>query len=171
MTDPDARYLTLIRHAKSSWDSDAPSDFERPLNRRGRRDAPRMGAELERLGIRFEHVFCSSAVRARETLAGLRHGLVVPEDRISYHREIYLAPTSRLYDLVAAQPDQSRDIALIGHNPGMEDLAAMLSGGAVVRMPTCCVVRLRFVGAGEGWAQCLVNGGSVELLRLARELA
>jgi len=71
MTDPDARYLTLIRHAKSSWDSDAPSDFERPLNRRGRRDAPRMGAELERLGIRFEHVFCSSAVRARETLAGL----------------------------------------------------------------------------------------------------
>ena len=165
------RNLTLIRHAKSAWDTDAPSDFERPLNKRGRRDAPRMGKELQRMGISFDRVLCSSAVRARETLAGLCHGLVIPEDRISYLKEIYLAATSTLYDLVAAQPNSLHDIALVGHNPGMEDLAVMLTGGQVVRMPTCCVVRLRFDHAGQGWAQCLAAGAELEYVRVARDLA
>ena len=164
------RHLTLIRHAKSSWNSPAPTDFERPLNKRGRHDAPRMGQELEELGIRFDKMMCSSAVRARETLGGLSQGLNIQSDGIDYLKDLYLASVVRLRDLVAAQPADFHDIALIGHNPGMEDFAALLSGGEVDRMPTCCVVRFSFPDTGAGWAESLTSGGQLELFRLAREL-
>jgi phosphohistidine phosphatase len=159
----NAYYMTLIRHAKSSWKAPVESDFDRPLNQRGRRDAPRMGAELARLGIQFDTVLCSSAVRARQTLAGLRQGMTIDDSCIVYRRELYLAPVHTLYDMVHELADTPRDIALIGHNPGIEDLAARLSGGIVDYMPTCCVVRIAFQNPAEG--------GRIEFVRLARELA
>jgi phosphohistidine phosphatase len=164
------RFLTLIRHAKSAWNSPAPSDFERPLNKRGRHDAPRMGQELNEFGIRFDRVLCSSAVRARETLSGLRQGMEIQDEAVSYLKELYLASDTTMSDLVASQQNDIHSIALIAHNPGMEDFAAMLSGGEVNRMPTCCVVRFSFSSTGKGWAECLSNERQVELIRLAREL-
>lgn len=159
----DVYHLTLIRHAKSSWKAPVASDFDRPLNRRGGRDAPRMGAELARLGIQFDTVLCSSAVRARETLAGLRQGMSIDDNCIEYRRELYLAPAQRLYDMVRDLAGTRKDIALIGHNPGIEDLAARLSGGDIEYMPTCCVVRIALQNPAEG--------GRIEFVRLARELA
>ena len=168
--EANPRYLTLIRHAKSSWDAPAASDFDRPLNKRGQRDAPAMGSEIARLGLKFDRILCSSAVRARQTLSGLEQGLGSQASITAFMQSLYLAPAQRLYEFVSSQDDRYRDLALIGHNPGMEDFAGSLSGGTVDRMPTCCVVLFAFEQNADSWKDALENGSRLEFLRLAREL-
>jgi phosphohistidine phosphatase len=129
-----------------------------------------MGQELNELGIRFDRVLCSSAVRTRETLSGLRQGMEIQDEAVSFLKELYLATDITMRDLVASQQNDIHSIALIAHNPGMEDFAAMLSGGEVNRMPTCCVARFSFPNTGMGWAESLSGDGQLEFLRLAREL-
>lgn len=110
------RRLILIRHAKSSWDDPALSDHERPLNQRGRRAAPLIGAWLRENGYRPDEVLCSDAVRARETLAAL--GLDAP---VTYLSRLYHAEPETI--LAVLREAQGRVVAVIGHNPGMAEFA------------------------------------------------
>lgn len=118
--------LTLLRHAKSSWDDPAMRDFDRPLNRRGRAAARAMGREMRALSLGFDAVIASPATRVVETLAGLgetyRHDL-----RASYDPRIYLASESMLLDVVRETDDAHGRLLLLGHNPGFELLALSLA--------------------------------------------
>jgi phosphohistidine phosphatase len=134
--------ITLIRHAKSSWSDLSLSDFDRPLNKRGVRDAPRIATALSEQGISFDKVLCSAAQRARQTLALLKQHLDINEAIIEYQHELYGASADRLLSCIAQQPESVQHIALLGHNPGVEDLADRLSKVAIGPMPTCCVVQL-----------------------------
>lgn len=135
--------LSLIRHAKSSWDDASLSDYERGLNERGRRDAPRMGKALQQGGIKFDRVLCSSAKRARETLNLLREQLEIEDDSIHYLDDLYCASTATLIDIIRQQDNDNNNIAIIAHNPGLEDLAAMLSKRNET-FSTCSVVQIEF---------------------------
>ena len=136
------RTITLIRHAKSSWSDPNLSDFERPLNKRGIRDAPRIATALSEQDISFDKVLCSAAQRARQTLALLSQHLDINEAIIEYRNELYGASVDRLLSCIAQQPKSVQHIALVGHNPGIEDLADLISRVAIGPMPTCCVVQL-----------------------------
>ncbi|MGI9393184.1 MAG: SixA phosphatase family protein [Boseongicola sp.] len=111
--------LILMRHAKSSWDNPALDDFDRPLNARGNRDAPKVGQWLVDQSLTPEKAICSSAVRAKQTLDSL--GLQMPVD---YLPELYMASPDRI--LGAIQAETGNTLLVVAHNPGMSMLAANL---------------------------------------------
>ncbi|MBX3273719.1 MAG: histidine phosphatase family protein [Sandaracinaceae bacterium] len=119
--------LCLMRHAKSSWSSGAPSDHERPLNGRGRRDAPKLGAELARRGWTPDHVLSSDSARTTETLARMREALGFagsPELRA----DLYHGGIDELRAAIAALPDGALTVLALGHNPGWEEALDWLAG-------------------------------------------
>jgi len=122
--------LTLLRHAKSGWDDPSLSDFERPLNARGRGAARAMGREMRALGLAYDRIVASPAARVTETIDGLSecYGPLAPV----YDENVYLASLDTLLDLVRATDDAHATLLLVGHNPGMERLALLLSRGGAL---------------------------------------
>ena len=162
--------LTLLRHAKSSWDDTVQRDFDRPLNAKGRRAAASMGRHLRAEGLAFDHLVASPAVRVGETLDGFASGYGrLPE--VVEDRRIYLASAATLLEVVRELPGTAERALLVGHNPGLEDLVLMLvPGGGEPRdaveekYPTASVAEMRF--AVEDWADVRAGGG--ELVRFVR---
>ena len=155
--------LYLLRHAKSAWDDVALTDHERPLAPRGLRDGERMASYLEGVGVQPELVLCSSAVRTRQTLdlvsPALGDGEVVIEDGI------YGASASELLERIQRVPDSVGSVLVIGHNPGLEDLAIGLAAtGAALdqlsaKFPTCAFAALDL---GEGaWADVVPGAATL----------
>jgi phosphohistidine phosphatase len=116
--------LTLLRHAKSSWDDPVSRDFDRPLNGRGRRGARLMGMHMRDLGLRYDLVLASPAVRVVETLDELWEGYG-RSIHVELDKRIYLASTASLLDVIHDAPDSADAILISGHNPGMEELVLM----------------------------------------------
>jgi len=136
--------LYLLRHAKSSWNFDELSDQERPLNDRGRDDAPRMGQALAKRGIRPEAVVSSPAVRAMSTAVLVARELEYPHDKIVVEPDIYGADADGLLTIIRNLPNAAGSVLLVGHNPTLTDTANELSPSEVNEMPTAAVVCLRF---------------------------
>jgi phosphohistidine phosphatase len=117
--------LTIFRHAKSGWDSPVSRDFDRPINDRGRRGALAMGAHAKALGLSFDHILSSPAVRCTETLDAFWEGygqILHP----NWDRRVYLASGASLMDVVQDLDDGDDRVLMCGHNPGCEELALML---------------------------------------------
>ena len=137
--------LVLVRHAKSSWANPGLADFDRPLSKRGKRDAPAVGLHLKsQRGIVPDLVLCSTAKRARATAKRLRKALGCPKDRMVWCDGIYGGAAWDLLDLIRAMDDVHETVMLIGHNPDMTDLAEDLSGEAVGNLPTCAAFCVEF---------------------------
>ena len=117
--------LTLLRHAKSGWDDPGCRDFDRALNAKGKRAAALIGGYLRNAGASFDHVVASPAVRVVETLAGVEQGYGRTLGA-AFDRRIYLASAVTLLDVVHEAPTDATRILLVGHNPGLEDLALWL---------------------------------------------
>ena len=133
--------LLLMRHAKSDWGPQYATDFERPLNPRGRRDAPRMAAFLAQHNLLPQHIVSSPAARARLTAEIVAHESRFQGELI-LDRRIYLASPSMLLAVVQDLPESFDRVMLVGHNPGLEDVIQRLCGGRV-RMPTAAIASLR----------------------------
>lgn len=118
--------LYLFRHAKSAWDDPSLADFDRPLAPRGERAAPAMAAYMKAQGLQPDLVLCSAARRTRDTWALMAGTLGQP--RTTYIEEIYEAEASALVTAIRRAPAAARRLMLIGHNPGLEDLASHLIG-------------------------------------------
>lgn len=110
--------LILMRHAKSSWNYPDLSDHQRPLNTRGKKDAPRMGAFLQEQGIVVDVILCSTAQRTRETLALFLEEYIF-EGNLDFVDELYHADLSDYLGVLAKLPDDVETAMLIGHNPTM----------------------------------------------------
>ncbi|MEO0983542.1 MAG: histidine phosphatase family protein [Pseudomonadota bacterium] len=123
------RRLILMRHAKSSWDLSPARDFDRPLNKRGREAAPAMGAALATRWFTPDLILCSPAARTRETLALILPALS-PEPRTSFRERLYLADVDRLMAEIAATDPEIRKLLVLGHNPGIQELALHLADPA-----------------------------------------
>ena len=146
--------LYLLRHAKSSWNFDDLSDQERPLNDRGRDDAPRMGQALARRTIKLDLLVSSPAVRALSTAALVARELEYPHDKIHVEAGIYGADVAGLLTIIRALPDAAESVLLVGHNPTITDTANALSPSRLNEMPTAAVVCLKFsVGQWAGVGQ------------------
>ncbi|MBI5462442.1 MAG: histidine phosphatase family protein [Gammaproteobacteria bacterium] len=117
--------LLLLRHAKSDWDQSC-DDFDRPLNARGRHDAPRIGRWLREHDMLPDRVLSSPAHRAAQTAQAVCAQLGYPAERIVWDKRLYLAALETLLDILAEQTDHPQRLLLIGHNPGLEDLLEYL---------------------------------------------
>ena len=136
--------LTLVRHAKSSWDDPGLDDFMRPLNDRGRRDAPEMGRRLREGGVQPDLIVSSPAKRAIKTARLIAGEFEWPEADILEAAGMYEAAADELLKLIRRLPDEKRDVILVGHNPGLTDLANLFLRSVIENIPTCGVVRLAF---------------------------
>lgn len=120
--------LALLRHAKSAWDNADLEDFDRPLNARGRSAAPLMGEALKSIEFAPEVILCSSAKRTRETLDLLHNGAPCPDANIVYDDQLYLTDRTTLLTRLQSIDADNKVVLLIGHNPGLHELALMLAG-------------------------------------------
>jgi len=124
MMSAEMRQLLLLRHAKSSWDDPALPDHARPLNARGRRAAQAMAAEMQRLGLSPDVVLVSSARRTLQTMEALHPFEGSPI--VNVMDGLYLAPWRGMLETLNAVPDTARSVLVIGHNPGLHELALEL---------------------------------------------
>lgn len=121
------RRLIVMRHAKSSWNSPAPTDHARPLNERGKRDSPKVGAALVARGWTPDLVLSSDAQRTRETFAGMNESF--PEDvPVRFLSDFYHAGPEAVQRELLQVDDSVSCLLVLGHNPGWEDLVYRLSG-------------------------------------------
>ena len=113
--------LTLLRHAKSSWDDPVERDFDRPLNKKGKRAAAVMGRFIRSKGLRFDQILASPAVRVIETLENVEEASGQAMEP-TWDRKIYLASSATLLDVLRGAHADADHILMVGHNPGLEDL-------------------------------------------------
>jgi phosphohistidine phosphatase len=132
--------LTIVRHAKSSWKDRGLSDRERPLNKRGNRDAPVMGKRVADAGIRPSQIISSPAVRAWTTAKIFAKELGYPTEFLQREDGLYLASLDNLLDVVATQDNGFNNLMLFGHNPGLTDFVNYLVPGLTNNLPTAGVV-------------------------------
>lgn len=151
-----------MRHAKSSWTDPSLSDFERPLNERGRRAAPFMGGVLKRERLIPDHIICSPAKRTKET-AELVQAAVELDLDIGNDARIYEATAGELIDVVSEMPETASRALLIGHNPSSEQFLQIMTG-AIEAMPTAALAVIDLdIGS---WAE--IAPGKGKLRRLFR---
>lgn len=157
--------LLLLRHAKSSWADSGLADHDRPLNKRGLRDAPRMARLIVDTGWVPDVILSSTAARARAT------ALIVAEacewsPEVRLQRHLYLAEPDGYLEQLQRVPPQAKRVLLVGHNPGIEALGEKLSGVAV-HMPTAALLVLEssapFAAFGEHGANIVGNYRPKEL--------
>lgn len=159
--------LLLARHAKSDWGVPNLADHDRPLNARGRRDAPAMAERLLAEGVPLELVVTSTALRARTTAAeyaaayGLEAGVAFVEEP-----ELYAASAAGILLVASRLPDASAAAMLVGHNPGMGDAVAELTGD-FVDLPTCAVAECRV--EVDSWAELSEGTGRLVGVRTPRD--
>lgn len=148
--------LCLMRHAKSSWSSGASSDHARPLNGRGRRDAPKVGAELARRGWVPDHVLSSDSARTVETLARMTEALGfagTPELR----SDLYHGGVDDVRRALEGLPDTVECVLVLGHNPGWEEVLEALSGAdEELKTSSCALLSIE----APSWAEAAARSGA-----------
>lgn len=157
--------LLLFRHAKSDWDAGFDHDHERPVAKRGRKAARRMGRLLAEAGQVPDGIVTSSAVRAQATLELAREaGGWTSRARVT--RALYAATPEQVLVEVQAEPDATHTLMLVGHEPTWSDLASRLIGGGAVRVPTAAVVRVDL--DIDRWAEADFDTGELIWLLIPR---
>src|SRR5215218_4055312 len=161
------RTLYLLRHAKSSWADESMQDFDRPLANRGREACATIGEFIKEKGIDFDLVLVATAVRTRETIELVKERA---EFRIEvrYDERIYEATTSQLLEVISQVDDDRESVLLVGHNPGIEELLALLTGQHV-QVTTATFAKIN-INAPK-WSAELGNNGTLDWIVRPKELA
>lgn len=136
--------LFLVRHAKSSWKDVSLADFDRPLNKRGKRDAPFMGALMAELNQIPDLIISSPANRAITTAREFASKLDYPIEKISEHEIIYHGDTSDIIKLIRNINDKYDNLFLFGHNPDLTSLNNFLSNQYIDNIPTAAIAAIEF---------------------------
>jgi len=161
--------LFLARHAKSSWGDMSLGDEERPLNRRGRRDAPEMGRWLAAQPQQPERVISSPAKRALQTARLLAGALSIPADEILLEPDLYFQGLPGMLRVLQSLADDSQRIMLVGHNPVMTELFNRLAREQLGNFPTCAIGIIRF--PVESWGLADTAPGELIALQTPKRLA
>jgi len=136
--------IFLLRHAKSSWNDSSIGDHDRPLNKRGNLNAPFMGERLKIRSVSPSRVYSSTALRASRTAEIICQKIGYNSDKISFLPELYHADTQELVRHIQQIPNQIKSAMLVGHNPGLSELAAYEWGIPLSNLPTCGILEVIF---------------------------
>jgi phosphohistidine phosphatase len=135
--------LYLVRHAKSSWDNNRLKDIERPLNKRGQKDAPAMGNLMNQKKIKPDLLITSPAQRALETAKIFSKGLNILPEHFIVDNNLYEAGRKDFLKIIHQFDNEKNSIMIFSHNPGLSDLACYLTSEKVCDIPTCGIVSLK----------------------------
>lgn len=169
------KILTLLRHAKSGWNDPVARDFDRPLNRRGRKAAQTIGQEMRARHLSFDRVVASPAVRVVETISDVVDGYGRPI-RPDYDERLYLAPVTTLLDVIRETNDEVERLLIVGHNPGLELLAMFLTRDdgnglrdeVAIKYPTATLAEIKL--PVDGWTDVDEGIGHLQTLVRPRDL-
>jgi phosphohistidine phosphatase len=134
------KYLILLRHAKSSWKDPHQTDHERPLNKRGKSDAPLMAAAYKAYFPLPDLILCSTAVRTVQTAGYFLEKWGTKDLPVIYDRNLYHADAFSILNYIGLQDDNLETLMIVGHNPGLTVLANILKPGITDNIPTCGIV-------------------------------
>ena len=134
------KILLIMRHAKSSWKHPELSDYDRPLNKRGKRDAPRMGEHLRQIDLIPDRILTSSAKRARKTASRVAKSCGY-SGKVKKLEALYDTVPGVYFEILQALPDKYQSVMVVGHNPTMEQLVKHLTG-QIKRMPTAAIAHI-----------------------------
>jgi len=154
-----AKRLFLIRHAKSSWKDSSLSDYERPLNNRGKRDAPFMGGLLMNKSVQPDLIISSHAERAIRTALIIASSLGYAEKSIIIDERIYEASYKEIIDVIKETNAKVEKLFLFGHNPGLTTLHNFICEKFIDNIPTCGITEYEFDGS---WGD--LSGNSCKLI-------
>ncbi|HCS20682.1 MAG TPA: hypothetical protein DIW47_09015 [Bacteroidetes bacterium] len=163
--------IYLLRHAKSSWKDAELSDIDRPLNKRGKSDAPMMGRYFSKKHIHPQLIISSPAKRAFKTAALVATELGYEEKNIHIDMELYGANVNELLSIIQKQEASLDRVMLVGHNPAFTLAVFFFTGESIANLPTCGLVRIDFdtkrwklVKEGKGKLRLFEYPRSVEML-------
>ncbi len=165
-TEFDVKTLLILRHAKSSWKDPGLADHERPLNKRGRRDAPRMGERMREEGLCPDLLISSTATRARQTADRLA-ATCGYEGTIALDPELYHGSAGAYLQAAHGAPLDADTVLLVGHNPSIEEAVWMLTGRHE-RMPTAALARIEF--DVDGWGELRATEGRLQSVWRPKEI-
>jgi phosphohistidine phosphatase len=143
--------VLLIRHAKSSWGDFTLPDFERPLNERGKHDAPMMAKRLLEKGVKIDALVSSPAKRAKKTAQAFAEVLGKDKNHILYREELYMAEVDTFYKVISQLDESINKVAVFSHNPGITAFANMLQVAEIDEMPTCSIFAI--TTSAEKWSE------------------
>ncbi|MEM9888360.1 MAG: histidine phosphatase family protein [Bacteroidota bacterium] len=153
-----SKTIYFIRHAKSSWEDYRLKDIDRPLNKRGKQDAPKMATYLRELGVQADAIVTSPAKRARKTADAFQEALNI-KNREKDER-IYEAWGKALFDVVRDISNQYHTVLLFGHNPSFTTIANQFSDELIANVPTCGICKV--VCEIDEWKDFDVSSGKLE---------
>lgn len=152
------RTIIIVRHAKSDWDSPQLSDFERPLNTRGKRDIPLMASYIIQHYPAVQLALCSDSVRTTETIEGLKkYGCKI--DKIEFNHALYLASPDTIYNILAGLHSKIDSVLICAHNPGVSEFVQSCCKLDFFDMPTLGTVHIE-IEAPE-WTDIYTALGSI----------
>jgi phosphohistidine phosphatase len=153
--------LYLVRHAKSDWSEQGQKDFDRSLNARGHREAPKMGRFVADLGIKPDLILCSPAVRAKLTCEYFSEQMHFDLEQVEYVEDLYEASLRTLLRIINEFKGEYKRIMVFGHNPGFTYLAEYLTKAEIGNLPTCSIYGIGF--ETDNWAEISGATGSTLL--------
>jgi len=136
--------LYLIRHAKSSWSEEGMSDFERPLNKRGKKDLPFMANRLKEFCIKPDLILSSPAKRAQKSAKIIAETINYSVDNITYDESLYDSSYTTYRYLLDSLDDKLNTVFIVAHNPTLTEVGERLSGAILTNIPTCSIVCIEF---------------------------
>lgn len=135
--------VLLVRHAKSSWEDPMTIDFDRPLNERGKKDAPAMAKRIKKKGFEIDSLISSPAKRAKKTAKLFAEVFKYNEEKIIYKTELYHADPATFYSVIEQTSNNHESIAVFSHNPGITYFVNELTEVKIDEVPTCGVFALK----------------------------
>lgn len=153
------KHLYLVRHAKSSWKNPSLDDIQRPLNKRGLRNAPEMAIRLEQRAAAVDLIISSPAKRAITTATYLALSIDYEIENIQQQRQLYFGGSSSMLQIINSTSALVHSLMLVGHNPDMTSLLNKLCGYQTDNMPTCAIAKISFP---KGWSEIDFNDGIIE---------
>lgn len=143
--------LLLVRHAKSSWDNVAQPDFDRPLNERGKKDAPEMAERIKEKGISPDLLVSSPAKRAKKTARIFAEVFGIDKDAVKLVDELYNPSKAAFVAAISDLPEEHKTVLLFSHNPDITEYANSLTNVRIDDMPTCAVFAVSCEGAWKNF--------------------
>ena len=137
------KQLFLVRHAKSSWDDPTLSDFDRPLNERGKKDAPAMAKKLRDRKIKIDAAISSPAKRAKQTAKHFIREFDLKKKNVVLESKLYEAGEESFQEVVESLKNKWKSVALFSHNPGITSFAHSLTETKIDDMPTCSILAIK----------------------------
>ncbi|WP_375578426.1 histidine phosphatase family protein [Marivirga tractuosa] len=159
------KQLILLRHAKSSWDFPHLNDYDRPLNDRGKRDAPKMAQWLSSQAINADLIISSGAERAKNTAIAFQALLNIP---LEIDDQLYHAGRSKLLNFIKQTDNSVNSLILVSHNPGLNDLADYLLSGFPDNIPTTGIVSLKL--NIQKWSEASPKNASLDFFQYPKNL-